>query len=127
LGFGKYADMSIHQIFSLRKKQYLRWIYYNSSKITFIEEILLAIHIYPKRRIEKPGVDPEMGDKVAEEVRRHGIASSIRKMESGEDSTLGYRISNRIKTHKKGELKDFITNDNLKHRKGALQAKNHGH
>ena len=69
IGFGKYSDMTIHQIYSLQHTQYLRWIYFNNSKITFIDEILDKIYLWDKYRIDKPGVKPEFHDQCCKSVQ----------------------------------------------------------
>jgi len=60
LGFGKYADIPIQQIFDYKQPTYLRWIYYNYEGITFTDDILNEIPILKDERINKPGKNPEM-------------------------------------------------------------------
>ena len=57
LGFGKYHSDKIERL-TYKDKQYLRWVYYNSSNISFVDEVLGLLSITDK--IPKPGtgVDP---------------------------------------------------------------------
>ena len=57
LKFSKLSDYTIEQIFQIKKEQNLRWIYYNSSNINFVPEVLEMLGI--THTIEKPGVDRE--------------------------------------------------------------------
>ena len=45
LKFGTYADVPIYNLLNLKRYSYLRWIYYNSSNITFLNSILEEIGI----------------------------------------------------------------------------------
>lgn len=67
LWFGKYKDLSVQQIIDMNNQEYLRWIYYNCRGITYTDDILNIITITEERRIIKPGIAPEMHDKVCEE------------------------------------------------------------
>jgi len=67
LGFGKYKELSVQQIYDLGHTAYLRYIYYNMEGISFNEEILKAIHVINSKfdnRISKPGIDVELGIKI---------------------------------------------------------------
>lgn len=55
--FGKFADYTVQQVIQIEKTNYLCWVYYNSSNITFIPEILESLGI--TYLIAKPGVDKE--------------------------------------------------------------------
>jgi hypothetical protein len=60
MGFGQYSEMSVGQIIDIQKSHYLVWVYYYLSNISFCDEILDKLYIWPRLRIEKPGKDPEM-------------------------------------------------------------------
>jgi hypothetical protein len=60
LGFGKYADIPIQQIFDYKVQTYLRWVYYSFEGITFTDDILDEIPIHKEARIKKPGNNPGM-------------------------------------------------------------------
>ena len=40
LKFGIYSDVPIYNLLDLKRYSYLRWVYYNSSNITFLDSIL---------------------------------------------------------------------------------------
>lgn len=67
LWFGKYNGVKVQQVIDLRSHTYLRWIYYNITGITFTDDILKELTITENRKIKKPGIAPEMHDKVMEE------------------------------------------------------------
>lgn len=60
LGFGKHKDLRIEDIMKI-DAQYLNWIYYNQSNISFLDDILDKLDITADRRIDKPGKDPNLG------------------------------------------------------------------
>ena len=62
LKFGKFADMMVGNVIKLGQQEvgYLAWIYYNSDKINFTDDILLEINIIDNLKIDKPGKNPEM-------------------------------------------------------------------
>lgn len=64
LGFGMYADMTIQQLIDFKKKDYLRWVYFNVEGVSFIEDILIDIHISKRYRIVKPGKNPKLHDRL---------------------------------------------------------------
>lgn len=64
LGFGKYHDLSVQEIYNLHNTRYLRWCYFNCSMISFNDEILEKLKIYDDYKIDKPGKDPELHEKL---------------------------------------------------------------
>jgi hypothetical protein len=68
--FGKYEGLKVQQIIDLHHKDYIRYIYYNFSGITFTEEVLKEVAISNERVIKKPGTAPEMHQQVFEENRK---------------------------------------------------------
>jgi hypothetical protein len=69
--FGKFEGLKVQQILDLHYKDYLRWVYYNIHGVTFVNEILKEITINETRMISKPGIAPEMHDKVFNENRKN--------------------------------------------------------
>ena len=68
LGFGKHCDNTVKEVLEVFKsKDYLRWVYYNMSHISFMPEILEEIDVYVI--IPKPGKAPELFEKDAKEYR----------------------------------------------------------
>jgi hypothetical protein len=58
LNFGKYADYTVEQVLTqnpIDGMSYLTWVYYNSSNISFIEDILVQLGIIEENRINKTG------------------------------------------------------------------------
>ena len=58
LNFGKYADYTVDQVLTqnpIDGMHYLIWLYYNSSNISFIEDVLIQLGITADNRIDKPG------------------------------------------------------------------------
>ena len=74
-GFGQYREYTVEKLLQINSDcckptnypfllgdqcSYLRWVYFNSSNITFIDSILDTIGIYEKYRIKKPGKNYEL-------------------------------------------------------------------
>jgi len=58
MNFGKYSELTVRQVIDINTS-YIVWSYYNSSKITFVDELLDEINISAEHRIEKPGTCAE--------------------------------------------------------------------
>ena len=54
LKFGQYAEVPIQTLLDLKNHKYLRWIYFNSSNIDFMEDILDEIKIPNNSKALKP-------------------------------------------------------------------------
>ena len=67
--FGKFADMSVQQVIDSKNKSYLRWVYYNSSMIDFLPEVLDVLGIIPAERISKPGEDKAHWNEIAKRAK----------------------------------------------------------
>ena len=63
--FGKFADLTVLELLNINKKNYLRWVYYNCSMITFCDDILDVVNILPEFRIAKPGKDEGLFNELA--------------------------------------------------------------
>ena len=57
LGFGKFADCTVMDLLKTEQDEYLIWVYYNSSNISFKEDILDRLGV---TRIAKPGKDESL-------------------------------------------------------------------
>lgn len=120
LGFGKYKELRIQEIFDLRHTAYLRYIYYNISGINFIEDILIEIGVittYGDDRIEKPGIDPEKG-KWLDGLNFNNLVKLLDNAGHAK-----YKIKG-IKLH---HLKTIMRKEKITYSKGNLQRINHGH
>jgi hypothetical protein len=115
LKFGQYADVPIWNLLELKKYSYLRWVYFNSSNITFFENILLEIGITEEYFIEKPGVNPEFHEKLTE-IKRENTSWKTQKHL---DKVSKYRIKN-----KNNQIKNL---DRINYSKSNLARKNQGH
>jgi len=65
--FGRFKGHTVDDVLRIGSVAYLREIYFNIEGITFTDDILEAIGIYNEWddfRIEKPGKDRELGQKV---------------------------------------------------------------
>ena len=115
LKFGKYADSTVKEVINSRHLGYLRWCYFNCSKISFIEDILEELKISENYRIEKPGKNLELGEKLDEEIWER-MSGLIRHINEG----VG-------KKEQKRKLARHNKRDSLKYTKSVMQRINHGH
>lgn len=125
IGFGKFADMTVHQVYSLKHTQYLRWVYFNSSKISFTDEILDLL--IPKGfRIDKPGKNENLGkllDSLKEQGRHAYLVSEVKK-----GNAIPIAVHNRVLSSiKRKKLGRFLVSDRKMFSKSRLIARNHGH
>jgi len=69
LRFGsKFPDKTVQELIDIHKTGYLRWIYYNVQHMNFLPEVLNVIGISEEYVIEKPGTNPELGEKLFAEI-----------------------------------------------------------
>lgn len=72
LKFGQYHDLTVQNILDSRHskgKSLLRWYYFNSDRISFIDDLLDEMNIIPEFRIVKPGkVTPEEWQEIKGEM-----------------------------------------------------------
>lgn len=114
IGFGQYTDLRVKDLISTNRTKEIRWIYYNSSMISFMPDILRWARIEECDEIEKPGVDRELYKSLNEfiggfqtEYQREGAAKRAEK-----------RIG-RSKMTKRNIEKRYFS-------KGSMQSRNHG-
>lgn len=62
MGFGRFSEQTVSTLLQTNKA-YLRWVYYNSSNISFMPEVLHELGI-ESHQIQKPGKNPLLGDEV---------------------------------------------------------------
>lgn len=74
LKFGKFADYRVEQMLQIEKHEYLRWVYYNSSNISFMPDILEIIGV--TEFITKPGVARELFERKPKERKVLTIAEA---------------------------------------------------
>lgn len=104
---GNLAGYSVQHAIDLHRSAYLRWIYYNYSRLTFTDDVLDLINIRAEDRIEKPGKNPEKG----EDLKR--LMNSRKNIEKQRKMILNAKLAAEYK--------------NKKYTKSAMQARNQGH
>ncbi len=114
LKFGKYADFPIWKLLeSGSGRSYLSWVYYNSSNISFIDDVLLKLNIRQNERINKPGINKELDNEKRKKIAKWQFAKD------------GYKAIGK----KKRAVNNYLRGQsNLsKITKGALARTNQGH
>ncbi|MBQ4009143.1 MAG: hypothetical protein II604_00395 [Bacteroidales bacterium] len=129
MDFGQYQGRTVQQCIDLGNTRYLRWIYYNCSKISFMPDILDEIGVTEEWRIEKAGKDPEKGKMLDDEKdKNHNNhlkrLSETDKMEAIKQSS---KYSARLRKQSNRKLMQFERQDTKYFSKGAMQRRNHGH
>lgn len=114
LKFGQYGDVSIYNLLDLHRTKYLRWVYYNCSNITFIDEILFKIGILEDEFIPKPSVNREML-----EIVNQRISSNTRDFLKEKNKKRASKII-------KGKNASSSKRDKITYSKDSLRRKNHG-
>ena len=133
LNFGQFADMTVQQVIDLKHHRVLRWYYFNSSNITFMDDILDELNVTEKWRIAKPGKNPELGRQLDESCNARQYAYAAHKAEeNGEDPEKAMTQKAAVIKQQKRKLawkryKDFQRADARWNTKGVLQSINHGH
>jgi hypothetical protein len=114
LKFGQYADLSVSEIIKLDKRAYLRWVYFNCDKITFLDEILEEIKIPLEFRISKPAKDVDKHKELDEIIKSkiNGLSKHINEVKK--------------KKYNKVKRKISVTLDRKMFNKDSLRLKNHG-
>lgn len=69
LNFGKFADLTVQQCIDTKKRKYLRWVYFNCSNITFMDDVLDELKIPVWYRFDKPNKNVELGVKLEENLK----------------------------------------------------------
>ena len=105
LGYGRYSDYTVRTVLDKtdQGKEYIQWMYYNLSMISFHEDVLNEIGIEPKDRIEKPGAMPgwfynnhysrkfKLADNQDSELYRSGWKKEIStKVRRGKDTAYNH-------------------------------------
>lgn len=68
LKFGQYSDLQVQNLLDLKTYKYLRWVYFNCSNISFMDDILDEIRIPLHFRIVKPSKNTDLHFKLNEEI-----------------------------------------------------------
>ena len=122
LNFGKYGDYTVQQVIDqnpIDGINYLVWVYYNSSNISFNTEVLTKLGISDELKIKKPG-------KVINEKIFYFFRADVnwnRGKFSDADKNLLLANHNMAKKHIRKQINHYgIKLSN----KAFLQRKNHG-
>lgn len=115
LGFGKYTDLRVSDMLALRRTRELRWIYYNCSKLTFMDDILDEILIHESYRITKPGKDSDLHL----ELNAH--------INESPDKLRSIINNNKTKKKEKRERASKHARDRIYYSKGSMARRNQGH
>ncbi len=114
LKFGMYSDNTVQELLTFKRFNYLRWVYFNQDKITFMDDILDELSITEHYRIKKPGKCPEKGIELCEEKQ-----SKI----GGKLKMITKKIKNK---NNRIKLAKFEGSEAKVYSKGRMQAKNQG-
>lgn len=57
LGFGKFSDYTVQDVFTINCEDYLVWAYYSRSNFSLVDEIIERLEI---EKIDKPGTSSEL-------------------------------------------------------------------
>jgi hypothetical protein len=129
---GKNKGLTVGDVLQIRKID-LIYSYFNYDGLTFTDEILDKLKIYPEDRIQKPGKEPEKFKVYAE--RNIYIASKIIASKNiNENTTIqdpkiiaGIVKKNRQKAAFRAKYKRLIETEKRSFSKARLQRKNHGY
>ena len=126
---GKHKDRSVQQLLDLRHTRYLRWVYFNLSKISFLPDILDEIGITEEWRIEKPGKDPEKG--LALDHYKDMNFNNFLHRQSEDDPRKAIAehayLNAKMQREARRKARQYFTKDAKHFSKGAMQRRNHGH
>ena len=121
LGFGKHAELTVYELIAL-EPDYLVWVYYNSSNITFTDLVLDQLAI--RERINKPGRLP------TEEARKavnRWVYRDVKEAETREERNKRFAMTrDKISARIQDEIILKMKNDKP-WSKGKMQAANQGH
>lgn len=128
LKFGKFHDLTVQNVLdyqNMKGRSLLRFYYFNSSKISFVDEVLDELNVPPELRIAKPGnVTTEVWKEInhnihtIEAIKYKELSDVERKKISG----LQKKERNHIDTHNSIILDKY---DKGVYSKEALMRKNH--
>jgi len=133
LKFGKYYDLTIQGVINMYQEKglnYLTWVYFNSSKINFTDDILSELCIESDNIIVKPGniydkqIMREVFNKCIElrlgkDLKELGVIKFWKKKEHlkayTKNSTNARSINKQIKMRLKNHNKDLLRRVNQGH------------
>jgi hypothetical protein len=123
LGFGKYAELTVAQMFETKRECALISIYCNLSKIDYNEEILDKLFIEKGFRIAKPGTATAMKDALI----KHFIQQQNKQLTKDEILGRIKYFSNAKKRRKISSIARIKMFENISQNKKSLAWRNQGH
>lgn len=123
---GKNKGLTVQEVLS-KSKVDLIYSYFNYSNITFMDDILDELKIYPEDRIAKPGKDPEKFEKYKDRNLRMFVKMKlgVKTIEETNGAYFAYK-KNYTKAKFKARYKGLIERERKQFSKGAMQRRNHG-
>lgn len=116
---GKFSNQTVETVIAI-DPMYLWYVYYNTEKLTFVEEILQAVGI--TQRIKKPGIDKNLYHKLC--------CSNIKEQASKMDQDHRNKFYIRQKAQRKKKVFSNYAKahvrDKIFYSKGNMQRRNHG-
>jgi Rps23 Pro-64 3,4-dihydroxylase Tpa1-like proline 4-hydroxylase len=118
LKFGKYSDLQVQNLLDLQRYKYLRWVYFNCSNISFMNDILDEIRIPLNFRIVKPSKNSDLHLKLQEEIFEN-YSDKVKEIYLEKQKKIAKKI-------KKGKAISEIQKFENCYKKDYLRRKNQG-
>jgi hypothetical protein len=116
LKFGQYSDLQVQNLLDLQRYKYLRWVYFNCSNISFMDDILDEIRIPLNFRIQKPSKNPDLHLKLQEETFENYSDKAkeiyLEKQEKLRKKTTKGRAITKMKQNENCYKKDYLRRKN---------------
>lgn len=116
LKFGKYSDLQVQNLLDLQRYKYLRWVYFNCSNISFMNDILDEIKIPLNFRIVKPSKNPDLNLEL-QEVIFENLSDDYKEMYLKKQEKIGKKMTkgkaiNKMKQNENCYKKDYLRRKN---------------
>jgi len=116
LKFGQYSDLQVQNLLDLQRYKYLRWVYFNCSNISFMDDILDEIKIPLHFRIVKPSKNPDLHIKLQEAIFEN-LTDEYKEMYLKKQQKIKKKIRkglaiNKIKQNENCYKKDYLRRKN---------------
>lgn len=118
LKFGQYSDLQVQNLLDLQRYKYLRWVYFNCSNISFMNDILDEIKIPLNFRIVKPSKNPDLNLEL-QKVIFENLSDDYKEMYLKKQEKIGKKMS-------KGKAITKMKQNENCYKKDYLRRKNQG-
>lgn len=118
LKFGQYSDLQVQNLLDLQRYKYLRWVYFNCSNISFMDDILDEIRIPLNFRIVKPSKNPDLNLELQEAIFEN-LSDDYKEMYLKKQEKIGKKMS-------KGKAITKMKQNENCYKKDYLRRKNQG-